>query len=162
MSAWDNPMRQHFHPHIISALRIVYPDKVDAWFKSEFLTSPKGAAKYWAKVLTRRSEMWNAAARRAAAANRKKLALSLKEKIRQKIEQRRKARISSLSTTSSRHSPLEPFKTPSKQVSVALSSDSDDGMQTVIDLSSSPAAAPVSSAGHSPAESQPKLAPHPK
>ena len=159
---WDANAQRYFHPAIISALRLVYPNKVDSWFGSNFLKSPKGAAKYWVQVLLRRSEIWAAAASKAAMAKKHIKTKSLKEKIRAKIEQRRQSRLNMLSVPTACPSRQDPFKTPQRRVSLGLSSDSDDSTKAVIDLSVSPPAKASSSCGKSAPENQIKMAPHPK
>ena len=162
VSLWDSATRKRFHPHIISALRVVYPNKVDSWFKSAFLTSPTGATKYWTKVLTRRAEIWEAAARKAAANKQISQIKSLKDKIRAKIEQRRNSRLGFMSAPVPRNSQSDPFRTPERHITLGLSSDSDDSTRAVIDLSASPPTKSVSSSGKTSTESPPKMAPAPK
>ena len=156
VSAWDSSTCQRMHEAILSALKLVYPHKKDQWFKRPFLVSPTGAAKYWARVLMRRFEIWSAAARKSAALHRE----SLEQKIRRKISERRAARMKSLSKSALAQS-LDPYKTPVRNKHTGLSSDSDDENQNVIDLSQSPAASSSSSAASASAPT-PKAAPHPK
>ena len=49
---WSKRTCSEFHEPVIAALKLVYPNKVDAWFEKPFLCSPTGAAKYWSKVLS--------------------------------------------------------------------------------------------------------------
>ena len=60
VTKWNAEQQKFFQPMIVSALRIVYPNKKEEWFSRPFLQSPKGAAEYWARVLQRRSQIWKA------------------------------------------------------------------------------------------------------
>ena len=156
VSAWDPATCKRMHEAVLSALRLVYPHKKDAWFSRPFLVSPSGAAKYWSRVLMRRCEIWTAAAKKVAALHRE----SLEQRIRRKINERRMARMKSLSKGALAITP-DPYKTPVRKQHPGLSSDSDDDHQPVIDLSQSPAASSSGSSA-SASVSPPKAAPHPK
>lgn len=154
------------HRAVLSALKLVYPSKMKSWFQKPFLRSPTGTAKYWAQVLTRRAEIWQAAADRAAAR-----ALppqeSLKDRIRRKIAERKAERVNSLSAAfrpKGRKASARRLTPPAQKLRSGLSSDSDDAVNNVIDLSQSPAAASSSASSHAAstsAGSPPKMAPHP-
>ena len=167
---WSKRTCSEFHEPVIAALKLVYPNKVDAWFKKPFLCSPTGAAMYWAKVLIRRSEIWSAAAERKAAQSLPPpFQEPLKERIRRKIAERKAARVNSLSVSFRRSASKAPVKTPPpKPTGVGMSSDSDEPSAHVIDLSQSPAASSASapscpsSASSASTGSPPKAAPHPK
>ena len=149
-------------PCIRSALRLVYPDKKDAWFESPFLNDPKGAVKYWARVLNRRAEIWDAAALRILAKRESARTSSLKSRIRDKIAQRKAARLSGLKATPNAAAYV--FKTPDRHNGLSLlSSDSDMDGDNVVDLSGSPATAakpgvPLAA----PTVTPPKMAPGPE
>ena len=66
---WSKADIQARHPMIISALRLVYKDKKDDWFKKPFLVSAKGAHKYWIQVLERRAQIWRAKMRKKKASS---------------------------------------------------------------------------------------------
>ena len=159
-----------FHKPVLAALKLVYPNKVDAWFKKPFLRDPAGAAKYWSKVLVRRSEIWYAAAKRKAAESLPPpFQEPLKDRIRRKIAERKAARVNSLSVSFRRSASKAPLKSlPPEPAGLGLSSDSDEPSAHVIDLSQSPAASSastpssVSSASSASSNSAPKAAPHPK
>ena len=87
---WSSFERQSYHPMIISALHVIYPDKKAEWFKKPFLLSPKGSAIYWTRVLERRAQIWLAAekAHKASEANMTTPVKSLAKRIRRKIKQR--------------------------------------------------------------------------
>ena len=158
VEAWDQSTRKRYHRAVISALRLVYPNKKTSWFQSHFLTSPSGAAKYWVRVLRRRADIWKTAASAAKALHRESLQL----RIRRKINERRQTRIKSLSKVSA-SAANDPFKTPIRESCVGLSSsDSDDEPQKVIDLSQSPALAASKAEEAGAAEASPKMAPAPK
>ena len=146
----------------MSTLRLVYPTKVQSWFQSSLLKSHSGAAKYWAKVLARRDEIWGATTYKIEMTKKVLYAKSLKDRIRAKIDQRRRARLNALGTASSRLVTHDPFTTPTRQVSLGLSSDSDDSTKAVIDLLTSPADPSSSPVDDAPAQTRAKMAPHPK
>ena len=166
---WSRKTCAEFHKPVLAALKLVYPNKVDAWFKKPFLRDPAGAAKYWSKVLVRRSEIWYAAAKRKAAESLPPpFQEPLKDRIRRKIAERKAARVNSLSVSFRRSASKAPLKSLPPEPTLGLSSDSDEPSANVIDLSQSPAASSastpssVSSASSASSNSAPKAAPHPK
>ena len=142
---WGSAERARFHKPILSALRLVYPDKKKEWFDSPFLLNPATAAQYWVKVLVRRSEIWEAAAKKLASSASRSASsrLTLEERIRQKIQQRKSNRISSLRAAAKAAGSSNPYKTPPRRPSNGLSSS--DSEHDVVDLSKSPAEASVNS-----------------
>ena len=166
---WSTGNCATYHKAVLSALRLVYPNKTEAWFAKPFLQSPTGAAKYWARVLTRRAQIWQAAAdKKASTSLPPPYQEPLQDRIRRKIAERKAARINSLSRSfSGSRSKASAASSVRKQPS-GLSSDSDETAATVIDLSQSPAASSASapsgpsSASSTSGDSPPKAAPHPK
>ena len=160
---WTPSEKRRRHKNVLSAIRLVYPNKKEAWFNSKFLLNPQGAAQYWSRVLSRRAEIWYAAGKRAAAHADMVRPKSLKEKIREKIAQRRASRLrASLPPPISAPSG-DPFKTPTRRKKSGLSSsDSDQDEQQVIDLSTSPSPAASASSKSTSAHASPaRLAPGP-
>ena len=166
---WSTSTCASYHAAVISALGLVYPNKIKSWYDKPFLKSPRGTAKYWCTVLSRRAEIWQVAAdRKAANSLPPPHQEPLRDRIRRKIAERKAERINSLSVSftpsASKSHPVKPARKPS----TGLSSDSDEPSATVIDLSQSPApssaSVPSSSASASSAstDSPPKTAPHPK
>ena len=152
---WGPAECARFHKPILSALRLVYPNKRTEWFNSPFLLDPSSAAKYWVKVLTRRSEIWQAAANKLASSASRSAAArstSLEERIRQKIQQRKSNRILSLRAAAKASASSNPYKTPPRRPSKGLSSS--DSEHEVVDLSTSPPGASASSK----AKASPKMA----
>ena len=85
------------HHMIISALKLVYKDKNPTWFEQGFLQSGKGAQKYWVKVLKRREVLWRAAhdkqkLLRAQSKAKTGATKTLKQKLREKIKQKKMER----------------------------------------------------------------------
>ena len=159
---WSPDTCATYHKALISALKLVYPNKVKSWFDKPFLRNPTSTAVYWARVLTRRSEIWQAAAdRRAATTLPPPHQEPLKDRIRRRIAERKAERLNSLSV-SFRSSKARSFSSPPPKASVSLSSDSDEPSATVIDLSQSPAASSSSNTSPASSDSPPKAAPHPK
>ena len=166
ISRWSKAEKSRFHPAIISALHLVYKNKKPEWFKSKFLSSQDQTAKYWSQVLTRRSEIWDAAAARASAvlANAAIATISLKERIRQKIKERKQGKIAELKVSapsagkrSSKGAGAAPVSCPGS----SSSSDSEVAPPDVVDLSQSPGVPTCTdrpAAAAAPAE---KLAPPP-
>ena len=146
---WGPAERTRFHKPILSALRLVYPNKRKEWFGSPFLLDPTTAAQYWVKVLTRRSEIWEAAAKKlASSASRSATSqLTLEQRIRQKIMHRKNDRILSLRAAAKAAGSSNPYKTPPRRPSNGLSSS--DSEHEVVDLSRSPAEASASSKSRS-------------
>lgn len=157
VAAWDNSTCLSMHDAIMSALKLVYPHKKNEWFSRPFLVNPRGAAKYWSRVLMRRFEIWSAAAKKAAALRKE----SLTQKIRRKIRERSMSRSKALSKAALLPK-RDPFKTPVRKKHTGLSSDSEEDDPKIIDLSQLPAAASSSAASASKASATPKAAPHPK
>ena len=153
IKTWSERQHRAFHKPILSALKLVYPKKDKKWFASPFLRSPTGAVKYWSKVLARRAEMWESAAKVLA---RSKLSKSLKKRIREKIEQRRSQKVSTLRAAAKASSHSDPFKTPNRKPSKGLSSSESE--PEVVDLSVSPSGG----GENAKAASSPKLARPPK
>jgi hypothetical protein len=88
---WSSSEREIYHPMVISALRIIYPDKKESWFNKPFLLSPKGTAIYWTRVLERRAAIWRAAEQNLIATKptaQTTPVQSLTERIRAKIKKR--------------------------------------------------------------------------
>ena len=160
--AWDGTQRILYHRPIISALHLVYPNKRDEWFKSRFLRNADDAAKYWAKVLDRRAEIWEAADKRMKAHPPPAEApISLKEKIRRKIAERRALRTRAIKSSLQKKACNNPFRTPAREPIALLSSSESDN--EIVDLSKSPAGAGVPNTSKSPpVASPPKLAAKPK
>ena len=164
MLKWNLADKRRMHKSVLSAIRLVYPNKKESWYSSQFLLNPAGAAQYWSRVLLRRAEIWRAAANRSAAPASTARPKSLKEKIREKIAQRRASRIRNLLPPPASAPADDPFKTPiCRKKSVLSSSESDDDERRVIDLSISPSAASASSSdkAKSPSPSHGRLAPRP-
>ena len=162
---WSPTDMTSMHKHVLSAIRLVYPNKKETWYSSKFLMHPKGAAQYWSRVLLRRAEIWRAAAKRAVEVAAKARPKSLKQRIREKIAQRRASRIRTLLPPPTSSAVGNPFKTPTRRSRSALSSsDSDSDGKKVIDLSLSPSSGSASSSSKAtpPAASQPRSAPSPK
>ena len=161
VKSWKPSRRSYYHKNILSALRLVYPHKRDEWFKSPFLLHPDGAAKYWISVLTRRSEIWEAAGKRMEShPAQNNVSISLKARIRQKIEERRKKRTRSIKASLRTVGFTNPFKTPTRKTNSGLSSSGSDN--EVVDLSKSPAGPEKAGVENPPAPSPPKLAPPPE
>ena len=163
---WSPANKASLRPNVISALRLVYPDKREDWFSSHFLMSPSGAAKYWARVLARRAEIWDVASARLASRANKKAPNSVVERLRIKIAERKSKRLSNLITGGSSNNP---YLTPARKAFCALtSSDSEDEGSNMVDLSQSPASAssaantPASPASAATAVAKPKLAKGPE
>ena len=158
---WGTSKCNLYHKPILSALRLVYPNKRPEWFRSGFLLRSDDAAKYWVKVLDRRAEIWEAAAKRVenhpAPVERP---LSLKEKIRKKIAERRELRTGALKSSLRTVGFTNPFKTPASKPAITLSSSGSDN--DIVDLSKSPAASSELEKSKSTAPSPPKMAPEPK
>ena len=131
----------NLRPAIVSALQLVYPNKKPAWFDSQFLRDPKGAAKYWSRVLIRRSEIWDAAASRVVARCKTSHTAALRDRIRLKIQARKAERLSQLRAPSVLASKSR--SAPRNKLSLALSSSDDEGPINTIDLSQSPSGMPV-------------------
>jgi len=94
--SWSSHERKTYHPMVISALRIIYPDKKESWFNKPFLLSPKGTAIYWTRVLERRAAIWRAAEQNLIAAEpsaRTTPVQSLTKRIRAKIKRREEDKI---------------------------------------------------------------------
>ena len=155
--SWSNAELARFHPAILSALRVVYPNKKAEWFKSKFLQSHKDTAEYWVQVLTRRAEIWDAAAARVAtvavpaAAFRK----PLRDRIRDKIKQRKEGKIASLKAAAA--SSCKP--PPKASGGAPSSSDSDTPPAFVVDLSKSPSVPTCTDQTPAAAPAAAKLAP---
>ena len=99
VSGWAAATCAMYHEALLSALKLVYPNKVKEWFNKPFLRSPLGTAKYWVRVLTRRSEIWQTAAHKAEAPAAAAFATppeSLKQRIRRRIAERRAVRLNRL------------------------------------------------------------------
>ena len=153
ITSWSKATCVKNHQAVLAALELVYPNKKPEWFKSPFLTNPQGAAEYWSRVLKRRSEIWKAAADRVKLDAKKALRASLQERIRAKIDERRKRAIKALHTPAVRppKKAAPVCKTPKRQV--RASSDSDE----VVDLSISPEVSGDKASASS--STQPKRAP---
>ena len=91
---WSQSEIVNRHPMIISALKLVYKDKNRKWFEQAFLKSPKGAQKYWIKVLKRRAVIWRESHKKIKLLKAKPVAdrKSLSQKLREKISQKKKER----------------------------------------------------------------------
>ena len=142
ISRWSKAEKARFHPVVISALHLVYKNKKPEWFKSKFLSSQDQTAKYWSQVLTRRSEIWDAAAARESAvlAASAITAISLKERIRQKIKQRKQGKIAALKASApsvSKRSTKGAGTAPVSGRELSSSSDSEVAPPAVVDLSKS-------------------------
>ena len=159
ISTWSNVELARFHPAILSALRLVYPNKKAEWFKSKFLQSHKDTAEYWAQVLTRRAEIWDAAAARVAAVAVPAAAFRkpLRDRIRDKIKQRKEGKIASLKAKASAASKCKP--TPKASGGAPSSSDSDTAPAFVVDLSKSPSVPTCTDQPAAAAPAPAKLAP---
>ena len=146
--SWSPADKKRLRPSIISALRLVYPDKKTTWYNNHFLSSENGAATYWARVLKRRAEIWDAAAARLAIGSHQEAANSVVERIRRKIANRKCKRLSSIASAVPSDNP---YITPERKAFCASlsSSDSDGGGPNTVDLSQSPPTA--SSVGCTPA-----------
>ena len=157
MASWSKASCVKNHQAVLAALELVYPNKKPDWFHSPFLTNPQSAASYWARVLKRRSEIWKAAADRVKEDSKKALRASLQERIRAKINERRKRAISALRTPAAKptRKSATAYKTPAAQAR-ASSSDSED----VVDLSISPEASATNAKATS--SKKLKMAPDPK
>ena len=143
ITSWSAAEKARFHPAIVSALHLVYKNKKPEWFQSKFLSSFEQTAEYWRQVLTRRSEIWDAAAKRGAAvlAASAIATITLKERIRQKIKQRKEGKIAALKVSTASASKSATKNTPvatSVPNNESPSSDSDSATPTVVDLSVSP------------------------
>ena len=160
---WTPSEKKLRHQNVLSAIKLVYPNKKDEWFSSKFLLHPQGAAQYWSRVLSRRAEIWYAAGKRAAVHASMVQPKSLKQKIREKIAQRRASRIKAILPPPIASPSGDPFKTPTRRKKSALSSsDSDPDEKQVIDLSTSPSASASSSSKSAPSPApQARLAPGP-
>jgi len=134
---WSSAEKVKFRPAVVSALRLVYPHKKEAWFSKPFLLDPEGAASYWSKVLARRAEIWTATADRKKAAERVAHKSSLKERIRAKIASRKAMRVASLRplVKSKNFVYQTPTRTKARDI---ISSDSETETGFVVDLSGSP------------------------
>jgi hypothetical protein len=55
---WDDATKAYYHPMILSALKVVFQNKIDEWYRSPFLLSPEGVTQYWLTVLEKRSDLW--------------------------------------------------------------------------------------------------------
>ena len=163
---WTSSTCKAYHDALLSALRLVYPSKIESWYDKPFLKSPTGTRKYWVRVLNRRAEIWQAAADKKAAAPLYQE--PLKDRIRRKIAERKSARINSLSVSFKKSTPKKSALTSEHKRRSGLSSDSDEAAAAVIDLSQSPATSSTSppscssSASTTSSDSPPKAAPHPK
>lgn len=161
---WTPSEKKRRHKNVLSAIKLVYPNKKDAWFNSKFLLQPQGAVQYWSRVLSRRAEIWYAAGKRAAAHADMIRPKSLKEKIREKIALRRASRMRNVLPPPVPAPSGDPFKTPiRRKKSVLSSSDSEQDEQQVIDLSTSPSPSSASASSKSAAShaSQTRMAPGP-
>lgn len=147
VKGWSASTCAMYHKALISALKLVYPNKMEAWYDKPFLRSPLGTAKYWARVVTRRAEIWQIAADKAAAAFATPPE-SQKQRIRRRIAERKAQRLSTLQVACSRSPPRNvlPPPLPARKARSGLSSDSDEASAAVIDLSQSPPASSSSSA----------------
>ena len=166
ISRWSKAEKARFHPAIISALHLVYKNKKPEWFKSKFLSSQDQTAKYWSQVLTRRSEIWDAAAARESAvlAASAIKTISLKERIRQKIKQRKQGKIAVLKASASsvtKRSAKSAGTNPVADREPSSSSDSEVAPPAVVDLSKSPAVPTCTDQPAATAASAEKLAPPP-
>lgn len=156
---WNKQEKARFHPAIISALHIVYKNKKPTWFQSKFLLSHEQTAQYWCEVLTRRAEIWDAAAARRAAVTAAAAvkSISLKERIRMKIKQRKTGKIAALKAVASVNAKAAAMKSGDSQ----SSSDSDVAEPTVVDLSHSPEVPTCTDPTAAASASSPKMAPPP-
>jgi hypothetical protein len=134
--AWPPEEKARLLPCVVSALRLVYPNKRVEWFDKPFLSDANAATAYWCRVLLRRAEIWDAAAARLESQRASLRRVSLQCRIKEKIAQRKAERLSSICKSSSAR---YVYKTPAKQTIVSLSSsDSDCDDRNVIDISISP------------------------
>lgn len=166
---WSTQTCVDYHKAVISALGLVYPNKIKSWFDKPFLKNPKSAAKYWCRVLSRRAEIWQAAADREAANSLPPPHQEpLRDRIRRKIAERKAKRINSLSVAFTPSASKSRSVESTPKPTIGLSSDSDEASATVIDLSQSPAPSAASapscssSASTVSSDTPPKAAPHPK
>ena len=158
---WGTAECKLYHKPIISALHLVYPNKRPEWFRSGFLLRPDEAAKYWVKVLARRAEIWEAAAKRLESHPAPiERPMSLKEKIRKKIAERREQRTRAIKSSMRSVGFTNPFKTPASKPSITLSSSGSDN--EIVDLSKSPAGSSEAEKSKTSVPSPPKMAPEPK
>ena len=144
-NAWPLDAKVRLLPCILSALKLVYPNKKDEWFAKPFLSDAVATTTYWTRVLLRRAAIWDAAATRLKSQRKLTHRSSLKRRIKDKIAQRKAARLSSIDRSSSAG---YVYKTPVKQTAFSLSSsdsDLDDG--AVVDLSFSPPVVAVAGDG---------------
>ena len=120
---------EKFHPMVLSALRLVYPNKKDEWFQRPFLKSKKGAITYWIKVLERRVEIWSHKANKESEHKAKSQIASLTERIRDKIDKRKAQAVSKTEST--------PNKRKASNATIVISSDSDEEQTAAPSKSSS-------------------------
>lgn len=57
LNTWSKQRKSELHPIVVSAIRVVFPDKKPEWYHKAFIKSPIGAADYWYKVLERRAQL---------------------------------------------------------------------------------------------------------
>lgn len=99
---WTTQRKAELHSAVVSAIRVVFPDKKPEWFQKAFIKSPVGAADYWYKVIERRALLWRAAEKKQAKERDQKEAsgsTSLKSRIRAKIAERKAERVKTLSAS---------------------------------------------------------------
>ena len=119
---------------ILSALRLVFPDKKKSWYEQPFLRSQEGAAKYWIKVVERRGELWRTALKKREAREEASLDPNeaVRRRIRDKIKHRLQRKVSDLAEEGKGGSTVKP-------IPISSGSDSDDP-PTAVKSSSSPSA----------------------
>lgn len=121
---WSGKDKAKYQPMIISALRLIFPQNSN-WDDKHFLKSPGGAASYWRTVLTRRATAWDEAAKKKKLI-REAYLTTLKQRIRNKIAQRKAERLGRTSSFSSTPEPTTPHSgTKDSPISVNVSSDED-------------------------------------
>ena len=121
---WSYQQKIERRPMIVSALRLVYKNKKEAWFSKPFLMSPMGAAEYWQEVLKRRATLWREAHK--SAQQTAEAAEDIVSPVRSSVHRRLREKLKKRSSDRTAPSPPAPIAEGNRLSPISISSDPED------------------------------------